>query len=126
MDGVKGVETTPATSETRPSAWRRAGRLVRDAPPDYMLGGAILGVYLVLQLWLLEGPRPLDSAKYFDTAVDFPNVPVDLWTLRIGLIASVRAAVLVFGPSEAALYAVPIAAGVLLSAAVYGIMLLLF
>ncbi|MGH3041168.1 MAG: glycosyltransferase family 39 protein, partial [Gaiellaceae bacterium] len=69
---------------------------------------------------------PLDNSKYFDTALDFPNVPVDLWTLRIGLIAPVRLALLVFGPSEAALYAVPIAAGLLLSAAVYGTMLLLF
>jgi hypothetical protein len=126
MDEMRSVETDTAAGETRPPAWRRLGRLVREAPLDYVVGGLVLSVFLVVQVWLLEGPRPLDSAKYFDTAVDFPNVPVDLWTLRIGLIAPVRAAVLAFGPSEAALYTVPIAAGLLLAAAVYGTMLLLF
>jgi hypothetical protein len=106
---------------------RRAGRArPNDLRLDLAVGGFVLLVYLVVQLWLLQGPRPLDNAKYFDTALDFPNVPVDLWTLRIGLIAPVRLALLVFGPSEAALYAVPIAAGLLLAAAVYGTMLLLF
>jgi hypothetical protein len=93
---------------------------------DLLVGAVVLLVYLVVQVWLLQGPRPLDNSKYFDTALDFPDVPVDLWTLRIGLIALVRLAVLAFGPSEAALYAVPIAAGLLLAAAVYGTMLLLF
>jgi hypothetical protein len=93
---------------------------------DWVIGGVVLVVYLITQLLLLLGPRPLDPARYFDTAVDFPNVPVDLWTLRIGLIAPVRVAVLFFGPSVAALYAVPIAVGLVLAAAVYGTMLLLF
>jgi hypothetical protein len=126
MDDMRSVDTGAAATETRPPARRRLGRLVREVLLDYAVGGLVLGLYLIAQLWLLEGPRPLDSAKYFDTAVDFPNVPVDLWTLRIGLIAPVRVAVLAFGPSEAALYTVPIAAGLLLSAAVYGTMLLLF
>jgi hypothetical protein len=126
MADVRSVDTGREATETRPPARRRLGRLVREVPLDYAVGGLVLGLYLAVQLWLLQGPRPFDSAKYFDTAVDFPNVPIDLWTLRIGLIAPVRVAVLAFGPSEAALYAVPIAAGLLLSAAVYGTMLLLF
>jgi hypothetical protein len=126
MEDVSSFETDTAATETRPPARRGLRRLIREAPLDYMVGGVVLVVYLIVQLWLLEGPRPLDSAKYFDTAVDFTNVPIDLWTLRIGLIAPVWLAVLAFGPSEAALYAVPIAAGLVLSGAVYGTMLLLF
>jgi hypothetical protein len=105
-----------------PMTTSRAGGRGRDL----LVGGFVLLVYLGVQLWLLQGPRPLDNAKYFDTAIDFPNVPVDLWTLRIGLIAPVRVAVLAFGPSELSLYAVPVAAGLVLAAAVYGTMLLLF
>jgi hypothetical protein len=91
-----------------------------------LVGALVLVVCLVVQFWLLLGPRALDSAKYFDTAVRFPNVPPDLWTLRIGLIAPVRVAVLVFGPSEAALYAVPLVAGLAIAGTVYATMLVLF
>jgi hypothetical protein len=125
MDEVGPAEgSVPAGTQSDPRS--RLATLLRRAPLDYIVGGALLAAYLGVQLWLLEGPRPLDSAKYFDTAVDFPDVPADLFTLRIGLVAPVRAAVLAFGPSEAALYAVPIAAGLLLTAAVYATMLLLF
>jgi hypothetical protein len=85
-----------------------------------------VGVFLVAQFWLLLGPHPFDPAKYFQTGVDFPDVPADLWTLRIGLVAPVVMAVHMIGPTEAALYAVPLAAGVLLVTAVYGTMLALF
>jgi hypothetical protein len=114
----------PATAEATPKHLGR--RLARGTVLDLAVGGVVLGVYLVVQLVLLLGPRPLDPARYFDAAVDFPDIPVDLWTLRIGLIAPVRLAVLVFGPSEASYYAVPIAVGLVLTAAVYGTMLLLF
>jgi hypothetical protein len=93
---------------------------------DYLVGGLVLAGYVVGQLLLLQGPHPFDPAKYFETAVEFPNVHVDYWTLRIGLIAPVRVAVLLFGPSEAALYAVPLAASLLLTGSVYGTMLALF
>jgi hypothetical protein len=93
---------------------------------DWAVGGAVLLVYAVVQLVLLLGPQPFDPAKYFETAVDFPDVPADRFTLRIGLIAPVRVAVFIFGPSEASLYAEPIGAGLLLAGAVYATMLVLF
>ena len=93
---------------------------------DVAFGGIVLIVYVVVQLVLLQGPHPHDPAKYFTTAVHFPDVPANLWTLRIGLIGPVRGAVMLLGPSEAALYAVPIAAGVLLALAAYATMLVLF
>jgi hypothetical protein len=93
---------------------------------DVMSGILVLGVYAFAQLRLLLGPQPFDPAKYFTSGISFPDVAANLWTLRIGLVAPVHAAALLFGRSEAALYAVPLAAGFVLVAAVYGTMLLLF
>lgn len=93
---------------------------------DLTAGGIVLLAYVFVQLKFLQGPQPYDPAYYFSAAVDFPDVRANLLTIRLGVIAPVRAAVLLFGPSEAALYAVPMAAGLILVGAVYGIMLLLF
>jgi hypothetical protein len=119
-----GADIPPASTESRPSAPR--GRLGRETVLDWVIGGLVLVLYAAVQLAFLQGPYPFDSAKYFRTAVDFPGVPADIWTLRIGVVFPVRAAVLLFGPSEAALYAVPLVVGLVLAAAVYGTMLLLF
>jgi len=88
--------------------------------------GIAIALFLALQFFLLLGPHPFDPAKYFSTAVHFPNVGADLWTLRIGLVAPVVVAIRLMGSNEAALYAVPLATGVLLVTAVYGTMLALF
>jgi hypothetical protein len=85
----------------------------------------VLAVQATVQVAFLLGPYPYDPAKYFWTAVDFSST-ADIWALRIGLVLPVRVAVLLLGPSEAALYAVPLAVGLALAAAVYGSMLLLF
>lgn len=98
----------------------------RDMLLDVGTGALTLAVYAVAQIALLQGPHPFDSARYFRTAIDFPDVPVDLFTLRIGLVGPVTVAVRLLGHSEAALYAVPLASGLLLAAAVYATMLLLF
>jgi hypothetical protein len=101
-------------------------RLRSESGVDWLTGVIVLILYAIVQFAFLQGPYPFDSAKYFSTAVDFPTVPPDIWTLRIGLVFPVTAAVRLFGPSEAALYMVPILVGLLLAAAVYGTMLLLF
>jgi hypothetical protein len=101
-------------------------RLTNERRLDIGVGGLVLLAYVPLQLWLLQGPRPWDVSVYFDTAVHPEAAQHSLFTLRIGLIAPVRAAVLLFGPSEAAFYAAPLAFGVLLAGAVYGTTLVLF
>jgi putative flippase GtrA len=93
---------------------------------DLAVGGLTIVVFLALQLLLLLGPHPYDPSKYFSTAVDFPHIGADRWTLRSGLIAPVVIATRLMGAGEAALYAVPLSAGVLLVSAVYGTMLALF
>ena len=93
---------------------------------DWAVGGVVLLVYAVVQVVFLLGPHPFDPARYFRTSLDFPEVNPNLWTLRIGLMVPVRLAVAILGPSEAALYAVPLVVGLLLAAAVYATTLVLF
>jgi hypothetical protein len=123
-EGVAPLADEPA-SKAR-DATTRLGSLLTPARLDWITGGIVLVVYAVVQIVLLQGPHPFDPAKYFRTAMDFPDVRADLWTLRIGLIAPVRVAIFLFGPSEAALYAVPLATGLTIAAAVYGMGLALF
>jgi hypothetical protein len=124
---LKGASHASARAgQFRPFAGRALRRLRGERVLDWVVGGIVLALYAAVQFAFLQGPYPFDSAKYFRTAVDFPSVRADIWTLRIGLVVPVRVAVLLFGPSEAALYAVPIVVGLVLAAAVYGTMLLLF
>jgi len=106
------------------------GWLTFERRLDLLAGGIVLVGYAVVQLVLLRGPRPFDPAVYWAAGLAFPHVDpepqTELLTLRIGLVAPVKAAVLAFGPSEAALYTVPLATGLVLAAAVFGTMLLLF
>ena len=90
-----------------------------------LVGGAVVLTFALVQIALLRGPRPWDPARYWDDAVHFHAEP-DLFNLRIGLLLPVRLAVLAYGPSEAALYTVPLVAGMLLTAAVFATMLFLF
>lgn len=129
MKAAGGEGVAPLADRSAPKArdaTTRLGSLLTPARLDWITGGIVLVVYVIVQILLLQGPHPFDPAKYFRTAMDFPDVPADLWTLRIGLIAPVRVAIYLFGPSEAALYAVPLATGLTIAAAVYGMGLALF
>ncbi|MGH3038128.1 MAG: hypothetical protein ACRDLZ_01775 [Gaiellaceae bacterium] len=118
--------TQEAPTELLPVSEPTVSRPKRASRLDWAVGGITVALYLVGQLVFLQGPHPYDPSWYFRTAFDFPDVAPDLFTLRIGLLAPVRAALVVFGPSEAALYAVPLLSGMALVAAVYATMLLLF
>lgn len=124
-----GREPRYAAPSEEPAEKERGRRGVgrsRERLLDWGVGIGCLIVYAVAQLLLLQGPHPFDPARYFKAAVDYPDVPINLWNLRIGLVLPVRLAVLVFGPSQAAMYAAPIAFGLLLTASVYATMLVLF
>lgn len=114
-----------STTSTPLSDVRRGG-LTRAQWLDLAVGGIAIALFFAIQFFLLLGPQPYDPSKYFATAVRFPHVGADLWTLRVGLVAPVVVAVRLIGANEAALYAVPLAAGILLVTAVYGTMLALF
>jgi hypothetical protein len=115
-----------APSGPLPLAEPTASRPLRTSWLDWAVGAITLALYLIGQLVFLQGPHPFDPSWYFRTAADFPDVAPDLFTLRIGLLAPIRAALFVFGPSEAALYAVPLLSGMALVGAVFATMLLLF
>jgi 4-amino-4-deoxy-L-arabinose transferase-like glycosyltransferase len=116
----------PDPSPARDPSSRKKEKLFLGTRVDWAVGLGVLAVYAIVQTWLLLGPHPSDPAHYFEIGVDYPDVPANRWTMRIGLTAPVRAAVLVFGPSEAALYAVPFAFGLLLAASAYVATLALF
>lgn len=101
-----------------------AGR--RELLLDIAGGVLVLAAYALGQLFFLLGPQPFDPAEYFDTGVEFPDIRANRWTLRSGLIAPVRVAVLVLGPTEAALYAVPLVTGLALAGSIYVTMVVLF
>ena len=115
-----------ATVEVERAAEPEASRGRRELLLDVAAGLLVLVAYAIGQLVFLLGPQPFDPAYYFQTAVEFPDIPPDRWTLRVGLMLPVVAAVRVLGPGEASLYAVPFATGLVLAAAVYLTMLLLF
>lgn len=100
--------------------------MTRERRLDWAAGLVVLGVYAVVQLLLLQGPRIYDPETYFNAGRDFPDLFASRWTLRLGLVLPIHAAIRVFGESEAALYAVPFASGLLLAGASYAAMLLLF
>jgi hypothetical protein len=118
--------TQQAPSQPPPAPEPTVAPPPRPLPLDWAAGAITVALYLVVQLVFLQGPHPFDPSWYFRTASDFPDVEADLFTLRIGLLAPVSAAILVFGPSEAALYAVPLLSGMALVAAVFATMLFLF
>jgi hypothetical protein len=122
---ARGTEANSETTTAEPTAARRV-EWRRERTLD--LGGGLLVAvaYVVLQLFFTLGPQPFDPAKYFETGMNFPDVPADRWTLRSGLILVVRATIVLFGPSQAALYGLPIAAGLVLALAVYALMVVLF
>jgi 4-amino-4-deoxy-L-arabinose transferase-like glycosyltransferase len=89
-----------------------------------LVGGLLACGCLVVQVrWLLT-PYPADQIHYLQAARDFPSQPpgpFDHQYLRYGLIAPIRVAIEVFGYSQAAYYAVPVASGTLLLVSTYAL-----
>lgn len=93
---------------------------------DWLVGAAVVLACGAGILVFLQGPQPFDPATYFDAAMAFPGGGLNLFSLRIGLTIPVWIVLQIAGPSEVALYAIPVATGALLGGAVYGTMLVLF
>ena len=93
---------------------------------DWLAVAGAMSIYLIVQIMKLQGPHPFDPARYFRLALEYPDLGANLFSLRIGLIASVRLAVASFGESEVALYAVPLFMGLLLVSSVFGIVMIMF
>jgi hypothetical protein len=98
-------------------------------PIAVLVGGLLVGGCLMLQLLWLAPPFPADQIHYLQAARDFPSKPPDTFDhqyLRYGLIAPIRLAIEVFGYSQAAYYAVPVASGALLVTSTFALGVLWF
>jgi hypothetical protein len=93
---------------------------------DALALAVIAATYSIVQYLVFPGPQRFDPSYYFQIGQQFPHVPANWWTLRIGLLEPIHLAIAVFGVSEAAQYAVPVAAALLLGGSVFATMRLLF
>lgn len=121
--------TQPLTGTAR-SRDDEASTREAEHPPsrriDWIVGAVTVGIYLIVQLLLLQAPMPYDPARYFNDGGDFPDIPANLWTTRSGVLIPVSIARALFGHSEAAFYAIPILTGMLLVGTVYALVVMLF
>jgi hypothetical protein len=120
--GAAAAERAHFEASARP----RTDAFSRERQLDLLVGALVLAAYVVGQFALLQGPHPFDPAYYFQTAVDYPHISADWWTLRIGLVGPLVVLVHLFHPSVITLYALPFLVGLGLAAAVYWTMLVLF
>lgn len=104
------------TPRAEPAASPQAER--QCVRPELVAVIAVALAYVVVQYLFLRPPFPSDSIMYLHLAADYP-AEASHWTLRIGLIYPVRAAVTVFGFSEAAYYVVPALSGLTLVLVTY-------
>lgn len=121
LGGVLAVR--PRVAAPARSASPRAGRRRHGAA--LVLGAVWLGV----MLWHLRPPYPSDQLHYLAAGAAFPDAPdteLAHQVLRFGVTAPTRLAIAVFGYSQAAYYAVPVAASLLLLGATYALGALLF
>lgn len=120
------MRTDAIETPTRPSAvvrgpaavavWLRAG-----ARPDVLLVAVIAIVYVIVQSHFLRVPDIGDQADYMEAAARLPDVTATHRHLRIGLLFPTRAAIAIFGYSEAAYRFVPYLAGLLLIGGTYAL-----
>src|SRR5262249_15629193 len=100
------------------------------------LGAGLAVAWLCVLLPHLRVPPPQDPLDYLQAAADFPRgltdpdappgADVTHQVLRFGLTLPTRLAIEVFGYSQAAYYAVPVVAALLLLVSVYALGCLLF
>ncbi len=114
-----GPATTPASDE----AVRRRSLLVA---PAWLIGLLLVLLHLAVTFQVRPYPRWNDGIFVLQRARDFPDVPLDHHSLRIGNIIPVRGFLEVFGYGQWAYYAWPFLAGILLVVAVFGLGVVLF
>ena len=84
-----------------------------------LVPAGLLAAYVVVVVERLPPPIPPDAMRYFERAAQFPDVPADHWSLRIGLVLPVRALQWLFGHSDVAYYALPVVSGAVLILGTY-------
>ena len=94
-------------------------RFHRPWLPDAVTLGALLIVHIVLQLVTRPFPRWGDAILTFVYARDFPNIPADQHSTRLGILLPARLFIDIFGFGEVAYYSYPAIMGVVLVVAMF-------
>jgi len=89
----------------------------RHASP--LIASALLLLHLAVQLVVRPYPRWLDGIVVFRYARDFPHIPMDHYSMRIGLVLPARLFIALFGYGQVAYYAWPLICGCVLVVATY-------
>ena len=94
-------------------------RFHRPWLPEAVTLGALLIVHIVLQVVTRPFPRWGDAILTFDYARDFPNIPADQHSTRLGILLPARLFIDIFGFGEVAYYSYPAIMGVVLVVAMF-------
>jgi hypothetical protein len=91
----------------------------RPALPEVIALGALLVAHIAVQLATRPYPRWGDAILTFVYARDFPNVPADQHSTRLGIVLPARLFIDIFGFGEVAYYIYPAIMGVVLVVAMF-------
>ncbi len=116
--------TTPADS-AEPAGDERRGTFLPGLP-TWLMGLLLVLLHLVVTFQVRPAARWNDGIFVLNRARDFPHVPLDHHSLRIGNIIPVRGLLEVFGYGQWSYYTWPFLTGVLLVAATFALGIVLF
>ena len=127
MTTARDSEAGTATAGT-PAAGTGSGRPATFLPglPTWVLGLGLVLLHLAVTFVVRPAPRWNDGIFVLNRARDFPDVPLDHHSLRIGNLIPVRGFLEVFGYGQWSYYAWPFLTGVLLVVAVFALGVVLF
>ncbi len=94
--------------------------------PSWAIAAALVALHLAVTFQVRPYPRWNDGIFVLQRARDFPDVPLDHHSLRIGNIIPVRGFLEVFGYGQWAYYAWPFLTGILLVVSVFALGTVLF
>lgn len=122
------AETSAGTGGESSSVPAEAGARPTFLPwlPTWAMGLALVLLHLAVTFQVRPHPRWNDGIFVLNRARDFPHVPLDHHSLRIGNIIPVRAVLETFGYGQWSYYAWPFLTGVLLVVAVFALGIVLF
>jgi 4-amino-4-deoxy-L-arabinose transferase-like glycosyltransferase len=118
-----GTTTSAAHATDEPPAGRRT---FLPGLPTWVIGLGLVALHLVVTFLVRPAPRWNDGIFVLNRARDFPHVPLDHHSLRIGNIIPVRGFLEVFGYGQWSYYAWPFLTGILLVAATFALGIVLF
>jgi hypothetical protein len=117
--------TTSAESPAEP-ADDAPRRTFLPGLPTWVMGLLLVLLHLAVTFQVRPAPRWNDGIFVLNRARDFPHVPLDHHSLRIGNIIPVRGLLEVFGYGQWSYYAWPFVTGVLLVVSVFALGIVLF